>query len=177
MSRIRFHVLFSLLLLFGAHPTIAQECGIIYIAPNGSSAGNSGTKANPASLTYGLVLSNATNNVLWLASGVYTLNNEISVPNGITLEGGFDPTTWEKSNGTPTVLNRTALNPLPPPGNALVAVAGLNANGFRLQDITIEVDDAIDPGVSVYGIYLAACSDYDIVRWPTRNAWPSRTER
>lgn len=158
--------LFIGLIVFGpmVFTAIGQECGIIYIAPGGASAGATGTRVNPANLSYGLSLSNATNNVVWLAAGVYTINNELAIPNNVTIEGGFDPTTWIKSNNTPSVINRTALNPLPSPANALVGLTGLNASGFRLQDLTISVADAPPGGISVYGVYLALCSNYDIVR-------------
>ena len=152
------------LFLLVAFSATGQECGIIYVAPNGASSGSTGTRSNPASLTHGLSLSNSTNNIVWLAAGTYTITDVISIPNDVTIEGGFDPGTWVKSNGTPSIINRTFNNTLPPPANALVAIAGLNASGFRLQDLTINVADATAPGISIYGIYLAACSNYSIVR-------------
>lgn len=157
-------VFYGCVLLLLSSQVLAQECGIIYISSSGVSSGSTGTRANPASLVHGLSLVNSTNNILWLAAGAYTIDNELSIPNGVTIEGGFDGATWIKSNNTPTILNRTSANPLPAPANALVGIAGLNANGFRLQDLTINIASATGPEVSVYGIYLAACSDYSVVR-------------
>ncbi|TNF31077.1 MAG: hypothetical protein EP314_01125, partial [Bacteroidetes bacterium] len=152
-----------ILLCFSAHSK-AQECGIIYVSPAGASGGATGTRANPASLQHALTLTNATNNVLWLATGTYNISNAISIPNDVTIEGGFNGANWVKSNANTTIINRTSANPLPPPANALVGIAGLNASGFRLQDLTINVEAASGNGTSVYGIYLAACSNYNIVR-------------
>lgn len=140
-----------------------QECGIIYVSPSGASSGTTGTRANPASLSHGLTLANVTNNVLWLAAGTYTITDFLPIPNNVTIEGGFNAA-WIKSNSTPSIISRTAANPLPNPANALVGLAGLNASGFRLQDLTINVAAAPSAGISVYGIYLASCSNYNIVR-------------
>ena len=138
-------------------------CGPIYVTSTATPAG-SGTRTDPANLLTGISMLNATDNILWLAAGSYTITEFISIPNDVTIEGGFDPVTWVKSNGTPTIINRTNANALPPPANALVGFAGLNASGFRLQDLTINVADAGSAGISVYGIYLAVSSNYNIVR-------------
>ncbi len=140
-----------------------QECGIIYVSPSGAGSGTTGTRANPASLSHGLTLANVTNNVLWLAAGTYTITDFLPIPTNVTIEGGFNAA-WIKSNSTPSIISRAAANPLPNPANALVGLAGLNASGFRLQDLTINVAAAPSAGISVYGIYLASCSNYNIVR-------------
>ncbi|MCF8275237.1 MAG: PKD domain-containing protein [Flavobacteriales bacterium] len=170
MNRIKTFFLSIILVLLFFASSNGQECGIIYVSPSGAAGGLTGTRINPASLSYALTLANATNNVLWLASGTYTISSSIAIPNNVTIEGGFNPSTWIKSNSTPSVISRTAANPLPTPANTLVALAGLNASGFRLQDLTIDVADApasttTSPfGASVYGIYLNGCSNYNIVR-------------
>ncbi len=153
----------SLITLSQPNPAPPQ-CGVIYVSPSGGSGAGFGTRTNPADLPTGLSMVTPSNNIIWLAAGTYTLNNELSLPNDVTLEGGFNPASWIKSNSTPTILNRTGANPLPSPANAIVAIAGLNASGFRLQDLTINVADAPSPELSVYGIYLALCSNYNVVR-------------
>ncbi len=142
----------------------AQQCDIIYVTPNGATSGAAGTQANPAELNYGLSLVTATANQLWLASGTYTLSTTLIIPSNVTIEGGFNSTTWAKSNGTPTVLYRDANNPAGPPANALFGLGGLNATGFRLQDLTITTANAVGTGITVYGIYLDGCSNYNITR-------------
>ncbi len=44
----------------------AQECGVIYVVPNGAPNGAAGTRANPANLAYGLTLVSPANPRLWL---------------------------------------------------------------------------------------------------------------
>ncbi|MDP2325930.1 MAG: hypothetical protein Q8N51_18145, partial [Gammaproteobacteria bacterium] len=159
---LRFLAIPALIVL--THAAFAQQCGVIHVSPNGAGSGAAGTRSNPASLTYGLSLASGTNTVIWMAAGTYPITNTLQIPSGITLEGGFDPATWVKSNATPTIISRSAANVLPAPANALVGLAALNATGFRLQDLTVDVAAAPSSGVSVYGIYLNGCSDYNIVR-------------
>jgi len=170
MRWVRFYFAFSVLSVLLTFSTTAQECGIIFVSPNGASSGVTGTRANPASLNHGLSLANATNNVLWLTTGTYTITHTLTIPSDVTIEGGFDPTPWIKSNATASIIDRTSANTLPPPANALVGLAGMNASNFRLQDLTVAVADApasspANPfGISFYVIYLNACSTYNIVR-------------
>ena len=149
--------------LFRSQTTSAQQCSIIYATPNGASAGAAGTKTNPASILYALTLAGGGNTTIWLATGNYTVSNELDMISGVTLEGGFDPMTWTKSNGAASNINRNNLNPLPLP-DRLVGVSCSNINNFRLQDLTINVADAPPGGVTDYGVYLNNCSNYFVVR-------------
>ena len=103
-----------------------------------------------------------------MAIGDYTFNNPISAITGFTtIEGGFDPSqNWRKtSQAGATKIIRTSSNPEGPAGQQrLVAIYMNNASHFRFQDLTIEVADATANGMSIYGIHLTSCSDYDIVR-------------
>lgn len=158
-------VMAFLVMIFVSSIALSQECGIIFVTPNGASSGAAGTRANPADLTYGLSLVTANDNVLWLGMGTYAITQPLQIPSDVTIEGGFDPgNQWVKSNATPTILAKDASNVIPAPANALVGLAGLNVSGFRLQDLTITVPDATTPQGSVYGIYLSGCSNYNIVR-------------
>ena len=141
----------------------AQECNIIYVSPVGAASGAAGTKATPANFTYGLTLVSATNNRLWMAEGTYTIDNTISIPSNLTVEGGFNATNWIKSNATPTIINRTAANP-DNANLALAAFQAVNQTGFRLQDLTINVANAPAASITDYGIRLSGCSNYNIVR-------------
>lgn len=162
------HFLKSILLFAGVYLLLftaqSQQCNIIYVTPTGAGSGSAGTRANPASLTYGLTLVNATNNIIWMAVGVYDINNEIQLVSNLTIEGGFDPTNWSKSNASATVIHRTPLNVLPSPANGTAAFVGPFVSGFRLQDLTINVDVPNGVAATAYGIYLNACSNYNIVR-------------
>ena len=150
-----------LLLSLGAN---AQECDVIYVTPTGSGAG---TKASPAGFPQALTLVTPTANRIWMAAGTYNISNTVQLISNVTIEGGFDATTWVKSNGTPTIINRDASNPIPtdvPNAFALGAFVGQSLSNFRLQDLTINVANAPGPYISVYGIVLGACSNYNIVR-------------
>ncbi|MBI2968592.1 MAG: hypothetical protein HYY40_12385, partial [Bacteroidetes bacterium] len=148
---------------WGGERGAAQECGYIYVAPNGAVSGAAGTKSNPASFSYGLSLVSSVNNYIRMASGTYTLSNTLNIPSLVTIEGGFNSGTWIKSNATPTILHRDTNNSVPMP-NRLIALAAINASGFRLLDITITMDNAGGSGTSAYGIYLSGCSGYIISR-------------
>ena len=81
----------------------------------------------------------------------------------MVIEGGFDQATWLKSNNTPSTLHRDATNP----DLTNKTLIGLKADGnsyFRLQDLTITMDDAANDEISLYAIHLTNCSDYNIVR-------------
>ncbi len=139
-------------------PNIASTCNVLYVTPSGT---GSGTPTNPSSLQNALNLNS--NVTLRLATGVYPISNELIVGQGVVLEGGFDPVTWQKSNSQITLINRDALNPLHNP-ERLVAFVVQNASGFRFQDLTINVANATGNSMSTYGIYMDNCSGYDIVR-------------
>jgi len=158
--------LLSWVLILGSFLSASSQvpCNVIYVSPNGANSGNAGTRLNPASLTYGLTLVGGQSTTLWLAEGTYNISTPINLVSNITIEGGFDPATWIKSNATPTILHKDNSNMIPAPANALVAVIGNAVSGFRLQDLTITEDDATGISGSAYGIYLNACSNYNIVR-------------
>ena len=142
---------------------IAQECDVVYVTSNGASSGTAGRKANPASLLYALTLANSTDNKIYMAAGTYIIYNPIYLLSNVTIEGGFDPVTWEKSNSTATTIYRDNSN-LETSPNRLVAMYGMSISNFRLQDLTVRSANAFGNGISSYALYLNACSDYDIVR-------------
>ena len=142
---------------------LGQQCNIIYVTPTGAASGAAGTPSNPASLDHAFTLISPGNNQLWLASGYYQLSNTLFMTSNVTIEGGFDPTTWIKTNNVPSIIYRDNTNMLTSP-NRLVAFDCIGIANFRLQDLTIEVEDAMGDGASVYGIHLDGCSDYAITR-------------
>ncbi|MCS7298236.1 MAG: hypothetical protein NZ611_08520, partial [Bacteroidia bacterium] len=187
-----------LLLLGLAVWVYAQDaCGdnrIWYVVPQGGCAGGAGcgSKTNPATLDYALSQAcgqasapgfNPGNDpnvfiVLRLASGDYVRNTTLDIcSNHIVIEGGYDRTTWRKSNGATTRIRRTNANPEGANLNApevprLVGIRAVGRTNFRLQDLVVEVQgydpNSVHPnsrhGISVYGIYLNNCSNYRIVR-------------
>lgn len=153
----------ALSMVFGLG-VLAQECNVIYVTPNGASSGAAGTKANPASLLYGLSLVSSTNKKVYLSKGTYNISNPLYLPSNVEMEGGFDATNnWAKSNSYTSKIYRDNLNPDPNP-ERLVAVYCLAITGFRLQDLTIQTSGAFINGASTYGVYLTGCSNYQFVR-------------
>jgi hypothetical protein len=118
----------------------AQECGIIYISPTGANSGPAGTRANPASLSYGLSLISPQARYLRLAAGNYSIDAPITLAiDSIIIEGGYLPSQgWKKSNTAITKIIRTAANVEPAPPR-LTAIQAIGRRGFRLQDLEIEV--------------------------------------
>ncbi|MBL4735653.1 MAG: T9SS type A sorting domain-containing protein [Flavobacteriales bacterium] len=144
-------------------PGTAQECTIIYITPTGASSGVSGTKLNPANLLYGLTLADSVNSQLHIASGFYSLSTTLNMASDVTMEGGFNDTSWVKTNAVPTVIFRDSSNISTSP-NRLIAISCIGVSNFRLQDLTISVANAVGDGVTTYGLYLDSCSGYSITR-------------
>ncbi len=140
----------------------SQNCDVIYVTPNGSAGAGAGTQTNPASLNHAFTIAGP-NAQIWLSGGDYNISNTINMQSNLTLEGGFDPVTWEKTNTQVTRIIRNNQNIATNP-NRLVAISCVNANLFNIQDIKIEVENAVGDGVTVYGIYLNNCSFYNITR-------------
>lgn len=143
--------------------SFGQECGIIYVTTTGVSSGAAGTKANPASLLYGLSLVSATDTIVWLANGTYNISNTLNIPNGASIEGTFDPFSWEKTNTNSSIIARDASNP-DMVNLAIIALQGVGLSNFRLQDLIITVADAPSSQITLYGIHLTSCSSYNITR-------------
>jgi PKD repeat protein len=146
----------------GTH-AFAQQCTVIYVTPNGASSGTVGTKAAPASLTYAITLATATDNKIHMASGTYNISAALNMKSNLTIEGGYNSTTWKKSNATATTIYRDNSNVEANP-NRLVAMYCNNISNFRLQDLTIRTANGFGNGISTYGVHLSGCSDYEIVR-------------
>ncbi|MFH1319206.1 MAG: PKD domain-containing protein [Bacteroidota bacterium] len=145
-------------------PPPAAYCNIIFVMPGVGTFG-SGTRADPADLLTGLALAECNNSTIKMQQGTYNISNSISITNGTTLDGGYDPGNWDiKSNSAPTAIYRDALNPQASPSR-LTAIELNTVSNFRFQDISIQVADAQGGnGTTTYGIHMINCSDYDIVR-------------
>lgn len=136
----------------------AQECDIIYVSPNGS---GSGTKAAPTSIQNALQLVGPGIDQIRMAQGTYPLSDTLNLVSGVTIDGSYDPTTWIKSNNTPTIFHRDATAPT---SVSIFALAAINITDFHLHDISVLVDDAVEISSSTCGIYINGCSDYSLDR-------------
>jgi gliding motility-associated-like protein len=137
---------------------ISQECDIIYVSPNGS---GSGTKAAPTDIQTALNMVSPGLNQIRMAQGTYPISDTLFLVNGVTIDGSYDPTTWIKSNNIPTVIHRDATAPT---SVSIFALAAININDFHLHDLSVVVDDAVEPSSSTCGIYINGCSDYSLDR-------------
>ena len=162
MSKYKKYIISFCFLVLGGI-VFGQQCNIIYVSTNGTDSGLVGTQANPSSLYHAFTLISTTNNTIYLAAGTYALDSSLHLKNGMSLVGGFDPLSWDKTNGSNTVLFRNTLNPDTNP-NRLVAIYGDNVSNFFLQDLEIKTANVFADGTSTYGIHLNACSDYSITR-------------
>jgi len=157
-------ILYLFVFFFAVTNIKAQQCDIIYVSPSGTSSAGSGTSTNPANLNYAINnLVTANSNILWLADGTYNLSMSLDIDNDLTIEGGFDPITWIKSNYNSTLILKDASNPLTSP-DRIVAIQSQNKTNFRLQDINVEVIDASGTSVSTYALYLNSSSNYVLCR-------------
>lgn len=149
------------LLLSVTVTSFAQECGVIYCSPAGTNS-SAGTKIDPVDLSTGLTMVNGANSRLYLREGTYVLSQSLVMISNVSIVGGFNQN-WEKSNSALTTIFRDPSNiQVGPP--RLIGVECVGVSNFKLQDLTIQVANAVGEGVTTYAVYLRNCSDYDIVR-------------
>ncbi len=147
-------------------PPAAPVCNNIYVTTNGSGTGLS--QASPTSLANALVIGACNSVNIKMAIGTYQIDEAITnFTSYMTIEGGFDPGNgWRKTSlpGATTIL-RSSNNPDGPPTAPRIVAFYINtAQYFRLQDLTIQTQDAPIGNVSNYVLHLTSCSDYEIVR-------------
>lgn len=155
-------------------PTASQNvCNLLYVSTTGTDTAL-GSKTDPLTLSAAIVKAACFGTIIKMAIGTYTINSPITtITNNLTLEGGFDPANgWKKTSlaGATTIL-RSNIGIEDSLGNSprLVAIHMIGQDNVRLQDLTIQVADALPSatglkGVSTYGVYLDNCTNYKIVR-------------
>lgn len=164
-------VMLSLFALI-APALLSAQCLIVHVAPDGSPEGN-GMMNDPKDL-HSAFTEAVEGSFIRLAAGFYELDNALPVlVNNLTVEGGFlADDAWKKTSAAgATTLFRTQNNVIGQPLSPRISAIELVDNtGFRIQDVSIEVDDAPAAttdspfGVSTYGVHLLNCADYDFVR-------------
>ena len=159
-------LLFLCALALSAVYASAQTCQIIYVTTDGAS-GNSGTLASPKDIVSAFADAQD-NQVIRIAAGTYNLDAPLEImANGLRIEGGFMAANdWTKTSlAGATTIYRTANSPQGPAFmQRLVAVVAVGKNGFSMHDITVTTADGNAPGMSTFGVYLSACSNYKFVR-------------
>lgn len=146
-------------------PPPSAICNNVYVTPGGTGSGD--TPTNPTNLYQAIVENQCNHSTLKLSKGTYWLDSSITgIIGSITLEGGYDSTTWEKSSavgGTRIIRssNYPEGGPLAP---YLAAFDVKNASYFRFQNLYIETKEGGDSSVSTYGVHMSNCSEYEFVR-------------
>jgi gliding motility-associated-like protein len=147
-------------------PPAAPVCNNIYVTTNGG--GNGLSQATPTTLLNALTIGACNSVNIKMAIGTYVIDNAITnFTSYMTIEGGFDPgNAWRKSSlpGATTIL-RANNNPDGPSGAQRIVAFYINtAQFFRLQDLTIQTQDAPAGSISNYVLHMTSCSNYEIVR-------------
>lgn len=164
-------VMLSLFALI-APALLSAQCLITHVSPDGTPDGT-GMMSAPKDIQSAFAEA-VEGSFIRLAAGLYELDNALPVTvNNLTVEGGFlSDDDWKKTSAAgATVLFRSQNNVLGQPLSPRISAIEMADNsGFRIQDVTIEVDDAPAAttehprGVSTYGVHLLNCSDYNFVR-------------
>ncbi len=157
-------------------PPAQGACNVLHVTPTGSPTA-AGTPDDPTTLEAAVSRLRCRKGLIKLAQGTYLLSQPLTtLTDSVILEGGYDPAAGWIKRSTPglTILRRIATNiegcqTLFP---RLTALQIHGAQAFRLQDLTIEVEDAPPAtsacadgrGVSTYGLYLRGCGGYEVVR-------------
>ena len=98
-----------------------------------------------------------------MSGGTYNISNALQMKSNLSLEGGYNSSTWEKSNSTTTTIYRDNSNMETNP-NRFVAIYCNGISNFRFQDLRIKTTNAFGLGTSIYAVHMSGCSNYQIVR-------------
>jgi hypothetical protein len=117
--------------------------GVLFVSLNGSDT-NPGTQAQPMRSVSAAVTKAAASSpplAVDVAGGTYNEGGGVSVPSNITIEGGFDPLTWQQSSSQTTTITGSPQ-----------AVLASGATGVLLDDLTLQSSAQSGFGQSTYGL-------------------------
>lgn len=143
-----------------ANGTSVGDCNFIYVSTSGDPSGTLGSKNCNVTLeaAFNIFANNPSRNHILMQGGTYTYANTISIPAGVTIEGGYD-VSWIKTTSSTTLLN---INPSTYSNNGTVGYyIGMQptGNNWALKELTINVLSGgttatyNNRGISIYGIY------------------------
>lgn len=128
-----------------------QVNGVLFVTTSGSD-GNPGTQAQPLRTVSAAVTKAAADGsppfAVDIAGGTYAEGTGVTVTSGITIAGGFDPSTWAQPGVQATVITGSPQ-----------AVSADGATSVLLEDLTLQGDTPDVPGVSTYGLHEINGSD------------------
>ncbi len=117
--------------------------GVLFVSTSGSDAAP-GTEAQPMRTVGAAVGKAAASSPAFavdVAGGTYDQGGGVAVTSGITIEGGFDPSTWTQSGSEVSILT-----------GAPQAVYAEDATSVVLADLTLEGEAMPGAGQSAYGL-------------------------
>ena len=117
--------------------------GVLFVSATGSDS-NSGTQAQPLRTVGAAVARAALTSppfAVDVAAGTYSEGSGVTVPGNMTIEGGFDPSTWQHSGTEKTTIT-----------GAPQAVYANGASGVLLEDLTLQGSASGGGGQSAYGL-------------------------
>jgi len=138
--------------------------GVLWVSPTGSDS-NTGTQAQPLRTVSAAVAKAALTSPAFavdVAAGTYNEGAGVTVPGNMTIEGGFDPSTWQHSGTEKSTIT-----------GAPQAVYASGAPGVLLEDLTLQ-GSAGGGGQSSYGLRAVNNSSVtlDFVTVSAGNALP-----
>lgn len=150
-----------------------DDCNLIYVSSTGS--GLNGTADSPTSILEAFTINqnDPERDVIRMHEGAYDVNQKLSIPSGVTLEGGFTTVLgngWTKSNQALTILNIDPPMEIHEGEGHHIGIELNAADNVTIKDLTINVMlnsfAAVNGnnGSSVYGILLHSASNYTIER-------------
>ncbi|MBQ6277936.1 MAG: gliding motility-associated C-terminal domain-containing protein [Bacteroidales bacterium] len=119
-----------------------NDCNVVYVEVNGDGSGM--TPSDPTDISSALRMSECSGAIIRMAEGVYEIDYPLELVSNVTIEGGyFDNFNKKKSTAGATTIRRTNTNVLGSGATpSVIALKGDAVHGFRLQDLTIETQDA-----------------------------------
>lgn len=162
MKKLLLFVFMNLILILNAH----SQCTIHFVTTTGTPSA-AGSMTDPLDITTAFIVAGA-GDIIRISDGVYTINQPLNIPaDNIVIEGGFlSGENWKKTSlvGS-TTISRSSLNPEGVANQQrLVAMYADSKVGFQIHDIFFTTSSASSASSTSYGLHIANCSDYSVVR-------------
>lgn len=130
-----------------------QVNGVLFVSDSGSDA-SPGTQAQPLRTVTAAVAKAAASSppfTVDVAGGTYGEGQGVPVTSGITIAGGFDPSTWAQPGVQTTVISGSPQ-----------AVSATGATSVLLEDLTLQGDTPAGAAQSAYGLHEINGSDVSL---------------
>ena len=147
-------------------------CDMIYVDANQGNNANLGYADAPvANLWRAIQLVGAGRTNIRIAGGNYIEPNIINLPSNVVIDGRWvnNSGVWTKSSASNTNLNFSGQETINADIAHSIGIKAVNVNNWVLQDLNITTANATGLtssgfGRSNYGVFVSACSGYEIVR-------------